>query len=571
MTIRLKILAISSTMLVILSIAVYGALLLQKEVRDEIESIVEYHVPLTAVVAEIDVATFEYELNLGRLLRDDEPTPAQTETTERRKREIIGRINDSIAKANALITRGIEDQRNDISDRITLARILGRFSIVRRDAEPFEALGLEVLAAVRQDDVAGARELMRGFARFERSFGPDLAEIRRDIASLTEQSSTESVERQGQVETLGITAFAAAAMLGLGVAGILAHSMVGGLNRLVAGARAVEAGTLSKPLPVHSQDEIGQLTRSFNHMVDELRAKERITATFGRYVDPKIVGQLIGADSEIAEIAERRPTTIFFSDIAGFSGLSEQLTAGVIARLLNRYFGIASEAIRAHHGVIDKYIGDAVMAFWTRPFSTGDQHAADACLAALAFDEALATLRAELPDIVGLRQNLPRFAVRMGMATGEVVVGTIGAPSSQTFTVIGDTVNLAARLEGINKLYGTRIIVSEDTYRLAQSAVEARELDTVAVAGKTEPVRIYEIMSRAGAIDAARAETRRAYAEGLAAYRARQWPNAEAAFRAALAAESDDGPSRVMLDRVARLLAEPPDEDWDGVWRLTTK
>lgn len=571
MTIRLKILAISTAMLAILSIALSGSLFLQQEIRKEIGSIVEYHVPLGAAVAEIDVETFEYELNLSRLLREGEAAPAHIQAVQQRERELMARINASVAKISDLLARAMADARNDIAERLTLARIQGTFSIIIRDAVPFEALGLGVLQAIGRGELTQARELMRGFARFEQSFGPDLASIRREIAALTQQSATDTLERQGQAEILALTAFIAAALLGLGIAGLLAHRMVGGLHRLVAGARAVEAGTLSEPLPIHSKDEIGQLTRSFNHMVGELRAKERITATFGRYVDPKIVARLIDANEGIADLAERRLVTVFFSDIKGFSSVSEQLTAGVIAKLLNRYFGIASQTIRAHRGVIDKYIGDAVMAFWTHPFSTGDQHAADACLAALAFEAALEPLRADLPNILGLRQRLPELSVRMGMATGEAVVGTIGAPDSQTFTVIGDTVNLASRLEGINKIYGTKIIVSEDTYRLAQAAIDARELDTIIVAGKTEPVRIYEVMARAGETDGAGLELQRAYAEGLAAYRARQWDGAELAFRAALAADSGDGPSRVMLDRVARLATDPPAEDWDGVWRLSTK
>ncbi|MBM3599244.1 MAG: HAMP domain-containing protein [Alphaproteobacteria bacterium] len=571
MTIRLKILAISAAMLAILSVALLGSVLIQDEVHEEIAAIVEYHVPLNAAISEFDVATSEYELNLSRLLREDPITSEHLQHTERREREIIVLINGSVERAVTLISRGIDDRRNDVADRLVLARILGTFNLVRRDVPEFEALGLEVIQAIRAGDIGRARGLMRGFARFTRSFGPDLADIRRDVARLTEHSVTETLERQRHVELIGIAVFVVAAVFGLGVAGALAHRMVGSLRELVAGARAVEKGTLFEPLPVQSRDEIGQLTQSFNHMVGELRAKERITATFGKYVDPKIVARLIDTTDASAELAERRLVTVYFSDIKGFSSLSEQLTAGVIANLLNRYFGLASETIRAHHGVIDKYIGDSVMAFWTQPFSAGDQHAADACLAALAVENALDALRADLPNILGLRRQLPELVVRMGLATGEVVVGTIGAPASRTFTVIGDTVNLASRLEGINKVYGTRIIVSEDTFRLAQAAIEARELDTIAVAGKNEPVRIYQVLGTAGSVDGARAELRRIYGEGLTAYRVRQWDVAQAAFEAALAIDAGDGPARVMLERAAKLRAAAPSDDWDGVWRMTEK
>ena len=225
-------------------------------------------------------------------------------------------------------------------------------------------------------------------------------------------------------------------------------------------------------------------------MIIELRAKERIKDTFGKYMDPRIVSGLIATSGEHADTAERRIITVFFSDIKSFSSLSEQLTASAMVNLLNAYFTAVTQAIRGHRGIIDKYIGDGVMAFWTPPFSPGDQHATDACLAALLQQEAIDAFRRELPQLLGLRRHVPDFKVRMGLATGEVVIGTIGSETARSYTVIGDIVNTASRLEGINKMYGTGIVVAEDTYRLAQQAVEVRELDFVTVVGKTEPVRI---------------------------------------------------------------------------------
>src|SRR5262249_47654037 len=149
-------------------------------------------------------------------------------------------------------------------------------------------------------------------------------------------------------------------------------------------------------LPVTSRDEIGTLTIAFNHMVEDLRAKDRIKETFGTFVDPRVVGNLIDASGEA--IAERQVATVFFSDIKGFSSLGELLTAPTMVKLLNTYFSEMAEIIHQRRGFIDKYIGDGVMAFWTGPFSPGETHAADACLSALAQQEAIAGLRERLPD-----------------------------------------------------------------------------------------------------------------------------------------------------------------------------
>jgi len=211
------------------------------------------------------------------------------------------------------------------------------------------------------------------------------------------------------------------------------------------------------------------------------------------------------------------------------------------------------------------------MAFWTPPFSPGDQHATDACLAALLQQEAIVTFRRELPQLLGLRRNVPDFKVRMGLATGEVVIGTIGSETARSYTVIGDIVNTASRLEGINKLYGTGITVAEDTYRLAQQAVEVRELDFVTVVGKIEPVRIFELLGRAGEIAPDTFALRDLFAHGLAAYRERDWDSAEEKFQECLKLVPEDGPSQLFEQRVAFLRANPPAADWQGVWHATEK
>jgi adenylate cyclase len=339
--------------------------------------------------------------------------------------------------------------------------------------------------------------------------------------------------------------------------------VVAGLRQLVLSTKAVEAGTDTQPVVIRTRDEVGELAQAFNRMIEQLRERDRLKDTFGKFLDPRLVSRLIDSG---ADQAERRSLTIFFSDIKQFTDISEQLTANTIVHLLNEYFGTVAKVIHGHRGIIDKYVGDAVMAFWVPPFSAGDDHARDACRAALAQQEAIAALRTRLPEITGMRRNAPEIVIRMGIATGEAVVGTIGSEAARSYTAIGDSVNLASRLEGINKVYGTLILISEETYRLAQEDIEAREVDVITVAGKTEPVRVYELMSTAGQIEPSRMELRKTYAAGLVAYRARDWDGAQAHFEECLRIMPGDGPARVFLDRVGVLRSSPPGSDWDGVW-----
>jgi adenylate cyclase len=268
---------------------------------------------------------------------------------------------------------------------------------------------------------------------------------------------------------------------------------------------------------------------------------------------------------------EKKQVTVFFSDIAGFTPIGERLSSVGVVRLINEYLSLASAPIIENHGVIDKYIGDEVMAFWCTPFVEAGEEARLACRAALAQFEQLEILRERLPDVTGLRKDLPEVHIRVGLASGEALVGSIGSDYARNFTAMGDTVNLGSRLEGANKVYGTRILICEQTRTAAGDAVETREIDWITVAGKREPLRVFELLSPAGRLSPARERARTAFEAALSAYRARDWPAAEAGFTACLDHDRDDGPARVFRERVARLRTAPPADDWDGVWRLSGK
>jgi adenylate cyclase len=259
--------------------------------------------------------------------------------------------------------------------------------------------------------------------------------------------------------------------------------------------------------------------------------------------------------------------TVFFSDLVGFTQMCESLTPDGVVRFLNHYFTVMAGPIREQNGILDKFIGDAIMAYWGPPFCAESEHAALACRSALAQKARMQAFRATLPDVLGFRKNLPHVDVRMGLATGDVTVGNIGSENAKGFTVIGDTVNLASRLEGANKEYGTGILVSHDTWQMARDAIEAREIDAIRVVGKTEPVRIYEVLGLKGELDPAGLSLRENYEEGLRRYRARDWDAAEAAFRR----NPDDDASRVMLGRIAHWRQDPRSVPADGVWDLTKK
>jgi adenylate cyclase len=571
MRIRFKILAIAYVLLLLFGAAVGISALQHKKTTDELGAIVDYLAPINAAIAEFDIGTFQYELEFRRLARHERPPAGEGERARAAVAEIAGRLRENVAAVDKALQQAVNDPRNNVSDRVILSRIQGSLQAMRAQLAPFVGLGERVLDMLLTGRRAEAVAELHRFEAFEGVFGVELGSIRKDLQNFLSKSLAEAADSERANLRYSVALFAVAAAVGLAFSVWIASHIIGALRRLILGTQAVERGDLGAVLPVTVRDELGQLTEAFNRMIAELRAKEKIKETFGRFVDPRVVSQLIAHADDNPNAAERRTATVFFSDIRGFSGIGEQLTPATLVNLLNRYFTVASAAVRDNRGIVDKYIGDSVMAFWTRPFSpTERDQAVDACKSALAHYRAAMALRAELPDILGIRRNLPKFTLRMGLATGDVVVGTVGSAIAKSYTVIGDTVNLASRLEGINKAYGTRILIDEPTYALAKDAIEAREIDLVVAAGKTEPMRVYQLMAEKGGLDDTQRRVWDLFAQGLAAYRAADWPRAAALFAQCLALDSEDGPSKAFARRVADLAANPPKE-WDGVWKAATK
>jgi adenylate cyclase len=297
----------------------------------------------------------------------------------------------------------------------------------------------------------------------------------------------------------------------------------------------------------------------------EGRQKRQIKQAFSHYMSDLLVQDLLKHPEKLRLGGEKRVLTVFFSDLAGFTSMSEKLTPEEVVTLLNRYLTAMTDIILASGGIIDKYEGDAIMAFWGAPIPQED-HAARGCLAALENQARLAELREEF-----IRIGLPPVFARIGINTGEMIIGNLGSSQRFDFTVIGDSVNLASRLEGAGKEYGTAILISEETYRHAQAAVEVRELDLLQVKGKQLPVRIYELVAKKGGLAPGQKRAYELFAEALALYRKQEWEEASRRLQQVLELNPEDGPAKTFIRRCQSYKANPPGPGWDGVYRLTTK
>jgi len=574
MTLRRKIVALTLCLLLLFAMTAAASVLLQSKISEQFSGVVDDYLPLNAAVATVDVFTDRYELDLRRLaadLRDAGAGAAAIAQQGEAERLSEARVlTATFEKTEAQLDQVVQDSRQTVEKRVAMADIRGRFGYMKRALPNFIEVGRRMSEALGAGRAEEAGHIAAEFAPYRSLFGEDLTAVRDQLATLTVAATGEAYRLHRGLIILEMVMLGLASLTGLGLSLIVSNRMMAGLERLIEGTRQIQDGHGYEILPVTSNDEIGKLTVAFNRMVEDLRAKDRVKETFGKFVDPRIVANLIDPAGG-KDLAERQVATVFFSDIKGFSGLGELLTATTLVKLLNTYFSEMTTLIHARNGIIDKFVGDGLMAFWTAPFSRGESHATDACLAALAQQHAVEKLRKHLSDVLGLRRDLPEFSVRMGLATGDLVVGTIGAPNARSFTVIGDTVNLASRLEGANNAYATSILVDEGTFQLAQNDVEGREIDFLTVLGKLEPVRVYQIMAPAGCLSAAENELRGLFAEALAAYRARDWDRSDQHFAQCLAVVPNDGPAAVFRRRIEFLRGQALPPDWDGVWQLTEK
>lgn len=308
---------------------------------------------------------------------------------------------------------------------------------------------------------------------------------------------------------------------------------------------------------------IGVVTYNY---LQERRQKTMIRSTFTHYVPGKVVHELLRNPDMLRIGGEEREMTVLFSDVADFTSISEQLSPTELVDLLNEYLTAMTDIILTCDGIIDKYEGDAIMAEFGAPLPDSD-HAFKACHAAVEMQNRLAELRLDWRN-----RGKPELTARIGINSGPMVIGNMGSRRIMDYTVMGDNVNLSARLEGANKVYGTGIMCSEATANLAGKRIITRELDVLRVKGRSAGICVYEILGMSGDhIPDAVQRMLTHYHDGLSAYRERRWTDAYDSFTSALTVHPGDGPSLLYTDRCREFTNNPPPPDWDGIFTMRTK
>jgi adenylate cyclase len=298
--------------------------------------------------------------------------------------------------------------------------------------------------------------------------------------------------------------------------------------------------------------------------VTEEREKKKVRGAFQYYLTASVINEILKDPSKLKLGGDKKNLSVMFSDIRGFTSISEKLSPEELVRLLNEYLTAMTDVVFKYDGLLDKYIGDAIMAVFGAPLDQPD-HALRACRTGIEMMSELRRLREKWAA-----EGRPDVNIGVGINTGDMVVGNMGSEMRFDYTVMGDSVNLASRLEGTNKEYGTNIIISEFTYEIVKDDLLCRELDAVRVKGKKLPVRIFELLGDKK--DAAQwQEFVGRFETGLAKYRTGLWDEAIAAFRGVLDVKPADFPAKLYIDRCEALKEHPPVGEWDGVFTMTKK
>ncbi|MBP2434665.1 class 3 adenylate cyclase [Bradyrhizobium elkanii] len=573
-SIRQKIVGIAAGLIILAVITSLLSMVMAGQVGHLLDELTNRYIPAYGHLARVNIRALERSLAMRRMMMAKMQAPGEDsgyESARKAFEEIEPLIKREADAARTLIDAIIADPSTP-SDNAALGRLDDRIDNAVNDLlMRLNAENKTLLEQIDAKDFAAARATTLRADGLRDDFNTRIEGIRSDMLAQVASAAAKVMSAQQRAIIISGVVTAIAAILGFVFAMLVGSGITRPVMRLLESTREVEAGRLDGAITITTQDEIGQLSAAFNRMIETLRHNQRIRETFGRYINPRIAEGLLEQPAIAATEGQRRVMTVMFCDMKGFTSLSEGVTPSGLVKIMNLYLSTMSAPVHAHRGIIDKYIGDAIMAYWGAPFVEEAEQTHLAALAAIDMIGQVNQLRKDLPELLGVRVIPADCDIRIGIATGEALVGSIGSEFMMSYTVLGDTVNLASRLEGANKFYGSRSLISEATAAACAATIELREIDRLVVMGQTQPVAVFEILGKKDELTPAQTELRQRYADGLAAYRDRRWDDAEQAFAAALAAAPGDGPSIAMKARVAAFRQDPPAADWDGAWHLERK
>ena len=565
-----KIYSIALGLVLLMIIVSSASVYMVSRVRTELELQSTIFLPLSNHIADIESQVLEGEVLIERLRTalEDERVHLISKDVHKTIRDAGIGVHDQFKGAWSILDAINMDDLTKAT-AVSTTKVSAALKSVEQQYRDYEADVNRLSEAHDAGNFASMPLLDQMLTQSEARIYEQLDALRREMGDHVVEAVDQVVRLDDILDVLMAVLTAIAALLGLIFAAMVTSRIVTPMKSLVEGLKRVGAGDLETTLAVTTRDETATLAIGFNEMVEGLRAKERITDTFGKYVDSRVVDALISNPAMTKPGGDRRYMTVLFADMRGFTSLSERLSPDALVTLLNVYLEDMSVPIQETDGVIDKFIGDAIMAYWGPPFVDATHQAQNACTAALRQLNLIAAFQKKVPEILGVRIDGDPIDIHSGIASGPALVGTVGSAHHRNYTIMGDTVNLAARIEGACKIYGVRLLVDEAT-RKDTKGILFREIDALRVKGRSEPVKVFEAMVFDPAPEP-KQRLARCFDTGLSAYRRGSIDEAVSAFQKCLEIEPQDGPSKVFLNRLDHLKNSPPPSDWDGVFDMLSK
>lgn len=555
MRIRLgtKIFAISLALLALIIVIMVSVHATLRRNQRELLQMTRHTLPLTRAINEIESGALQHEISFERqwTLLVLEPSDTATMAAVRgRYDEEAEEVGRRIAQALELAVRARNEatSADDWDDFDRLHGVLQRIEEVnRRTAAGFDDL-------LSSASTAGVIAAQRGTEQSEDALNSLLDEAVQMIGRLNIRMASATRDEERRARTGLLVLASSATVLGLIYAALLSGWILRPLARLQLVVEDARHGRLEGRVSIDTRDELAQLADAFNELMSELSEAARLKAVFGKYVDPRVVAAIEETGVAPDTKGQKGVMTVLMSDLDGFDERVQTMTPEELIGFVNAHLDRMSAPVTDLGGFVE-FVGTVVKGFWGPPFVSPTDHAPAACQAAL--------------QQLERAQEYPT-SLRIGLDSGPLIAANMGPEGASMFTVLGDTVNTAARLQGVARQYGVNVLMTAETLALLDGSVATREIDRVRVVGKDQILEIHELQGEGHRGDRW-ARLGESYAAGLEAYRSADWGQAIHRFEACVALVPEDSPSRLLLERSHEFQANPPPDPWDGVWQLTSK
>lgn len=475
--VSLKIYGICLVMLSFLLLVAGGNYLRMTRVKQEVQDVAEFITPIAKNVRQTYLLALEQEILVERILRQklnvtatehgssavpkSEASISEVSRVEWQSLDALNtRVNQLLMQTMSLAEEAIQGSniRNDIVAFARLSPALEQLQEDHQRLQNYNKLIIEEFSPQNSllDDV-----LIRQLNSQEDVFNSRITNLQSRLNGFIQLSVLEIQHQDHSLLWFNGILTSLAFLAGILIAWFTSAKVTSPLKQLVKGGKLILQEQFSTKLSINSHDEIGELTQSFNQLMSEVAKKEKIRASFQDYIDPRIVKLIAQHPEQLTGM--RNEGSVLFSDLSKFSSLSETLSPEALVAVINEHYNLSGNAILRVGGLVDKYVGDAIVAYWSPPFTDPSSHARLACRAALKHLEQMQQLRLSLPDLVGIRKGLPRIDIRIGVATGDIIAGNIGTEKKRSFSILGAPLVDAEALEQANKTFGTSILVTQAT------------------------------------------------------------------------------------------------------------